>query len=95
MKRLAVAVAVDGVTAPGANGQPGAYTPRAPEEMQRIDALVKAAVGFDPNRGDVITVQNVRFAREADAVGGTAAASPLAGFDKNDLIITDPPPKLK
>ncbi|WP_374577179.1 flagellar M-ring protein FliF C-terminal domain-containing protein [Phenylobacterium sp. J367] len=41
VKRLSVAVAVDGVTAPGANGQPGAYTPRSAEEMQRIEQLVR------------------------------------------------------
>lgn len=86
IKRLAVAVAVDGVTAAGADGKPGAYTPRAPEEMARIDALVKAAVGFDPNRGDMVQVQNVRFARETDAVGGAEASNPLTGFDKNDLM---------
>lgn len=86
IKRLAVAVAVDGVTAPGADGKPGAYTPRAPEEMQRIDALVKAAVGFDTNRGDQVVVTNVRFAREADTVGGTEASNPLMGFDKNDIM---------
>ncbi|MDP8915809.1 MAG: flagellar M-ring protein FliF [Pseudomonadota bacterium] len=86
IKRVAVAVAVDGVTAPGADGKPGAYTPRAPEEMQRIEALVRAAVGFDANRGDIVQVQNVRFSREADAVGGTEASSPLAAFDKNDIM---------
>jgi len=86
IKRVAVAVAVDGITAPGADGQPGAYTPRAPEEMQRIDALVKAAVGFDAARGDQVMVTNVRFARDAAAVGGTEAGSPLMGFDKNDVM---------
>jgi flagellar M-ring protein FliF len=86
IKRVAVAVAVDGVTTPGANGQPDQYNPRPPEDMQRIDALVKAAVGFDANRGDIVQVQNVRFSREADAIGGTEAANPLAGFDKNDIM---------
>jgi flagellar M-ring protein FliF len=86
IKRLAVAVAVDGVTAPGADGRPGEYTPRAPEEMQRIDQLVKAAVGFDGARGDQVVVTNVRFARDAAADGGTTASNPLMGFDKNDIM---------
>jgi flagellar M-ring protein FliF len=86
IKRVAVAVAVDGVTAPGAEGRPGVYTPRAPEEMQRIDELVKAAVGFDANRGDQVTVRNVRFARDDASAGGTEAANPLMGFDKNDIM---------
>ena len=80
VKRVSVAVAVDGVTN-GAN-----YTPRAPEELARIDGLVKAAVGFSEERGDQVKVENVRFSREADAVGGTEAANPLMGFDKNDIM---------
>ncbi len=86
VKRLSVAVAVDGVTAPGEDGKPGAYSPRAAEEMQRIEQLVRSAVGFDQTRGDVVTVVNVRFNRSADGVGGVEAANPLAGFDKNDLM---------
>ncbi len=86
IKRVAVAVAVDGVTAAGADGKPGAYTARAPEEMQRINDLVRAAVGFDGARGDQVVVTNVRFARDDAAAGGTTAANPLMGFDKNDVM---------
>jgi flagellar M-ring protein FliF len=85
MKRLSVAVAVDGVTAAGADGKPGAYTPRSAEEMQRIEQLVRTAVGFDQGRGDQVTVVNVRFPA-ADDQGGVEAANPLMGFDKNDIM---------
>ncbi|MBB3891842.1 flagellar M-ring protein FliF [Phenylobacterium haematophilum] len=85
MKRLSVAVAVDGATAPGQDGKPGAYTPRTAEEMQRIEQLVRTAVGFNADRGDQVTVVNVRFPT-ADAEGGVEAANPLMGFDKNDIM---------
>jgi len=85
MKRLSVAVAVDGVTAIGKDGKPGAYTPRSAAEMQRIEQLVRAAVGFDQTRGDQVTVVNVQFPTDATAEGVTAA-SPLMGFDKNDIM---------
>jgi flagellar M-ring protein FliF len=85
MKRLSVAVAVDGATAPGAEGKPGAYTPRTAEEMQRIEQLVRTAVGFNADRGDQVTVVNVRFPT-ADAEGGVETANPLMGFDKNDIM---------
>jgi flagellar M-ring protein FliF len=85
MKRLSVAVAIDGVTAPGADGKPGAYTPRSAEEMQRIEQLVRTAVGYNAERGDQVTVVNVRFPA-ADAGGGVEAANPLMGFDKNDIM---------
>ena len=86
IKRLSVAVAVDGVTAPaGADGKPGAYTARPAAEMQRIEQLVRTAVGFDAQRGDQVTVINVQFPR-ADTGGGVVAANPLMGFDKNDIM---------
>jgi flagellar M-ring protein FliF len=85
VKRLSVAVAVDGVTAAGTEGKPGAYTPRSAQEMQQIEQLVRSAVGFNQDRGDQISVVNVRFPTAADD-GGVEAASPLMGFDKNDIM---------
>ena len=85
VKRLSVAVAVDGVTAPGKKGKPGAYTPRTADEMKRIDDLVKAAIGYSTDRGDTVSVVNVKFPH-VDDQDGVTAASPLAGFDKNDIM---------
>ncbi|MEW5687441.1 MAG: flagellar basal-body MS-ring/collar protein FliF [Pseudomonadota bacterium] len=86
VKRLSVAVAVDGVTAAaGKDGKPGAYTPRSAEEMQRIEQLVRTAVGFNQERGDQVSVINVRFP-SADNGEGVVASSPLMGFDKNDIM---------
>jgi len=86
MKKIAVAVAVDGVTAAaGKNGKPGAYTPRSAAEMAQIEQLVRTAVGFNQARGDQVTVVNVRFPA-VDDPDGVTAASPLMGFDKNDIM---------
>ena len=85
VKKISVAVAVDGVTAIGKDGKPGAYTPRSAAEMKRIEDLVRTAVGFDQDRGDQVTVVNVKFPVVVDA-DGTTAASPLMGFDKNDIM---------
>jgi flagellar M-ring protein FliF len=85
VKRLSVAVAVDGLTASGQNGKPGAYAPRSADEMQRLDALVKAAIGFSADRGDQVQVVNVRFPA-ADDAEGVSASNPLMGFDKNDIM---------
>lgn len=85
VRRLSVAVAVDGLTAVGEDGKPGAYTPRTAEEMQRIEQLVRTAVGFNTDRGDQVTVVNVRFPTP-EATGGVEAANPLMGFDKNDIM---------
>jgi len=61
IKRLSVAVAVDDVAK--IEGDKTTYTPRSPEEMQRIEALVKSAMGFDEKRGDVVQVVNIAFSR--------------------------------
>jgi flagellar M-ring protein FliF len=34
---------------------------RSPEEMKEIEDLAKAAIGFDPARGDRLSVQNISF----------------------------------
>ena len=86
VKRLSIAVAVDGSTAAGAHGKPGAYTPRSAEEMQHIQELVKSAIGYDATRGDQVSVINVRFDSAVDDEAAAAAGSRLFDFDKNDLM---------
>ena len=85
VKRLSVAVAVDGVSTTAKNGKVS-YAPRSAEEMQHIQDLVRSAMGFDQARGDQVSVVNVHFNRETDAVGGTEAKAGLFNFDKNDIM---------
>lgn len=86
IKRLSVAVAVDGVTAPGKDGKPGPYSPRSADEMKRLEELVRTAVGYNEERGDQVTVANVRFPSLDAGDGGVSATNPLMGFDKNDIM---------
>ncbi|WP_409687579.1 flagellar basal-body MS-ring/collar protein FliF [Brevundimonas sp.] len=87
LQRVSVAVAVDGVLTPpaGGEGEP-TYTPRSEEDMQRIEALVRSAMGFSEDRGDQVSVINVRFNRDTPAIGGTDAGAPLMNFTKNDIM---------
>ncbi len=67
MRRLSVAVLVDGVVDAPAQGQAGAGgapqpRERTPEELGRLAALVRSAVGFDERRGDRVEVVSMRFA---------------------------------
>ncbi len=48
IKRLSVAVVVDGVY----KGKGNAFNPRPPEEMRQFTSLAKKAIGFSPERGD-------------------------------------------
>ena len=61
--RLSVAVLVDGTYKPKADGVEGEkqYEPLAPAMLKKIENLVKQSVGFDGSRGDIVTVENIRF----------------------------------
>ncbi len=61
IERLTVAVLVDGTQSSSENGET-IYTPRSPQELEKIAALVKSTVGFDEERGDRVEVINMRFA---------------------------------
>jgi flagellar M-ring protein FliF len=61
VSRISAAVLVDGVYTSGADGKPN-YQPRSKEEIDRIAALVRTAIGFDSKRGDQVEVVNLRFA---------------------------------
>jgi flagellar M-ring protein FliF len=88
IQRLSVAVAVDGVVTPAAGGEgEPTYAPRSEEDMQRIQQLVRSAMGFSESRGDQVEVVNVRFARpDGAAVGGTEAAGGMFDFDSDDIM---------
>jgi len=68
LKRMTVAVVVD-----GSIDDKGQYQPRSQEEMTRLSDLIQSAVGFDVNRGDRVTVENMHFLAEAPS--GTEANS--------------------
>jgi flagellar M-ring protein FliF len=85
IKRLSVAVALDQVRVPGAEGAPATWQDRSPEEIARITALVKSAVLFNEQRGDVVTVESTAFARPDTSMEGAAAPGPF-DLDKFDLV---------
>lgn len=64
IKKLSVAVLVDGVYNVDADGK-AVYAARAQEELDKINALVRTAIGFDKNRGDVVNVVNLQFVSNA------------------------------
>ena len=79
VNRVSVAVLVDGIYAKNDKGEL-AYQPRDKEEIDRIAALVRTAIGFDQKRGDQVEVVNLRFAEtpaipieRADRLDGHAA----------------------
>lgn len=85
IQRISVAVLVDGVYETGADGN-RIYAPRSEDELEELDRIVRSAVGFDEERGDVVEISNLRFA-DIDAVFAEPEAEfEIMGFTKNDLL---------
>ncbi|KQX40414.1 flagellar M-ring protein FliF [Devosia sp. Root436] len=86
IKRLSVAVVVDGVYAADPNGDP-VYAPRSAGEIAQLLTLVRSAVGYSETRGDSVEVVNMQFAERPElAVPGTDGNGGLLDFTRDDLM---------
>ncbi|MFM9975856.1 MAG: flagellar basal-body MS-ring/collar protein FliF [Beijerinckiaceae bacterium] len=87
LKRISVAVLVDGSYGRATNGQPD-YQPRAQEDLDRITALVRSSIGYDQRRGDLIEVINLRFAEAptVEEVKELSMFERLFSFSKDDTF---------
>jgi flagellar M-ring protein FliF len=86
VKRLSVAVVVDGVYTTDGEGNT-IYAPRSAEEIAQIQTLVRSAVGYSENRGDSVQVVNLQFAERPNvAAAGTDANGGLLDFTRDDLM---------
>ena len=61
IRRLSIAVQVDGIYGKGPDGA-ASYQPRGAEELAQLAALVRSAAGVDESRGDVVEVVSRQFA---------------------------------
>jgi len=84
VRRLSVAVLVDGKYVENAETGESGYEARSEAELDQIAALVRSAIGFDSNRGDTLEVVNMQFADIE--VADTPFDNTLFGFDKNRLL---------
>lgn len=83
VKKLSVAVLIDGTSATAEDGTKS-YTPRPDAELRQIETLVKSAIGFVEKRGDQVSVVNMPFAEVA--VETVETGDQILGFEKNDLL---------
>jgi flagellar M-ring protein FliF len=87
VNRISVAVLVDGSYSKNDKGEM-VYAERGKEQLDRIAALVRSAIGFDQKRGDQVEVVNLRFA-DAPSVIPVAEPAGLLGmfqFTKDDIM---------
>jgi len=86
INRISAAVLVDGNYTKNDKGEM-TYAPRAKEEIDRIAALVRSAIGFDAKRGDQVEVVNLRFAETAGApINEATGWMSYVQFTKDDIM---------
>lgn len=83
VRRLSVAVMINGSGVVDDQGN-RTYQPRSAEEMEKISALVRSAVGYDASRGDTVEVVEMPFV--AAEFVETEPQSVLFGLNKADLM---------
>src|SRR6185437_14324998 len=82
--RISLAVMVDGIDVTAADGKK-TWQARPQDELDRITALVRTAIGYDEKRGDHVEIASLRFVAED---GPTAEPAGLLGvkLEKNDFM---------
>ncbi|EYD73650.1 Flagellar M-ring protein FliF [Limimaricola hongkongensis DSM 17492] len=74
VQRISVAVLVNGIYNVAANGET-IYEERGAQELERLEALVRSAVGYDEARGDTVSVDSLRFMDYSMDVGAPIGLS--------------------
>ena len=87
VKRVSVAVLVDGSYSKNDKGEI-VYAARPREELDRIAALVRSAIGFDQKRGDQVEIVNLRFAESPSVIPAETPKGLLGMFQftKDDIM---------
>jgi flagellar M-ring protein FliF len=86
INRVSVAVLVDGTYGKNDKGEV-AYQPREKDELDRIAALVRSAIGFDQKRGDQVEVVNLRFAEvPINVIPEPTGIASYLQFTKDDVM---------
>ncbi|MGB7258230.1 MAG: flagellar basal-body MS-ring/collar protein FliF, partial [Pseudolabrys sp.] len=86
VNRISAAVLVDGTYGKDAKGV-ATYQPRSKEEIDRIAALVRTAIGYDQKRGDQVEVVNLRFAETTPVpINEPTGWMSYISFTKDDIM---------
>lgn len=84
VRRLSVAVLVNGTTKTAPDGTT-VYEPRSPEELKKLAALARSAVGIDESRGDTFEIVNMQFADLSSELD-VPAGDMLFGLTESQLM---------
>jgi flagellar M-ring protein FliF len=86
VNRISVAVLLDGSYVRNERGEQ-VYQARDKDEIERITALVRTAIGFDQKRGDQVEVVNLRFAEvPSNVIAEPTGLLSFLQFTKDDVM---------
>ena len=87
VNRISVAVLVDGAYSKNEKGEL-VYKERTKEELDRIAALVRSAIGFEQKRGDQVEVVNLKFAEgpQVAPINEPTGFFGMLQFTKDDIM---------
>jgi len=88
--KLSVAVVINDIEKQVTKGEQTetVYEPRSPEQIKKLETIIKNAIGINIDRGDQISLVNIPF--ETKDIGNLDFVEPLGTFDLNkiyDLIL--------
>ena len=84
IKRLSIAVMVDG-NYKRKNDGTQEYQPRSDEELNKLKDLVKTATGYKEDRGDVVSLVNLKFSELPQDIIPEKQENPFFGLNLNKL----------
>ncbi|MCF6195217.1 MAG: flagellar M-ring protein FliF [Emcibacter sp.] len=84
IKKITVAVLVDGTYQDAGDGNPAVYQERSAADIEKLKELVQSTIGYDEERGDSVQIVNMQFA--AVDYGEESAEAGLFDFSKADIM---------
>ena len=88
VRRLTAAIVVnDRLAQLASRGKAAVWQPRSADELRNLTTLAQAAIGFDPARGDMLTVQDLSFEENRTAQPATLPAQVLATAENSPVLV--------
>jgi flagellar M-ring protein FliF len=88
VRRLTAAIVVnDRLAQMASRGKTAVWQPRSADELRNLTALAQAAIGFDPARGDLLTVQDLAFEDNRTAEPVTLPGQVLATAENSPVLV--------
>jgi flagellar M-ring protein FliF len=88
IRRLTAAVVVNDRMEPaGQKSKTPTWKPRTAEELKTLTSLAQAAVGFDTGRGDMVSVQDVAFDDNVNAVHPGLMSRGLEIVERSPILV--------